>query len=168
MPPPGPEFAFFIALAFAAVLAAVYFLVSSDPQPASAGDVLPSITLFSGEDFTGRSLTIAGTCYDMPKEGDGPTAYDWNDEVRSVVVNGGTWRLYQHGRCNTKLDPTRLADFNVRAKEPEGGWSCLLSATSTGPLKIPNTAAAGFFRDVSSLELVSSRNLPDWSMSFRN
>jgi len=87
--------------------------------------------------------------------------------LRSFVIVSGTWRLYQHGRCNTQLDDTKLLDFNLKEKPEVGGWSTLLSGLSDGPLQIPTVAAGGIWRDVSSIELVSTQNLPDWAMDFR-
>jgi hypothetical protein len=83
--------------------------------------------------------------------------------VRSLVVVSGTWRLWQNGRCNTRLDDTPVEALDVSTKEPEPGWSCLVSATSAGPLELSSGAAGGFLHDVSSIELVSVENLPDWA-----
>jgi hypothetical protein len=128
----------------------------------------PAIIFYQGEEYTGRSVTVTGTVFDLPTEEDARgDVWNWNDEVRSVVVVSGTWRLYQHGRLNTKLDDTALTALDVRTKEQAGGWSTLVSATSQGPLRIPTTAAGGFWRDISSVELVSEANLPDWAMDFR-
>ncbi len=121
----------------------------------------PLLILYWEEDFQGRSLEVTDTLPDLPRVEDRyGNVFDWNDEVRSVIVVSGTWRLYQHGRLNTKLDDTPLEELDLRSKEREPGWSCMLSATSAGPLKIPSGARGGFFRDVSSVELVSHENLP--------
>jgi hypothetical protein len=80
-----------------------------------------------------------------------------------LIVVSGTWRLFQNGRSNTKLDETPLEALDVRSKEKESGWSTLVSATSRGPLELRSGAAGGFFRDISSIELVSAENLPDWA-----
>jgi hypothetical protein len=146
-------------------LAALGYLALRRPARAAQG---PAIVLYSGEDFTGEKLVLADTVFDMPVTKDAQGAeLNWNDEVRSIVVLGGTWRLYQHGRCNTELDESELAAFDVRTKTPAGGWSCLLSGLSTGPLELPNAAAGGFWRDISSIELVSTQNLPDWAFDLR-
>ena len=124
----------------------------------------PLLILYWEEDFQGRSLEVTDTLPDLPKvEDEHGNVFDWNDEVRSLIVVSGTWRLYQHGRLNTRLDDTPLEELDLRAKEREPGWSTLVSATSAGPLKIPNAAAGGFLREVSSVELVSAEDLPDWA-----
>jgi len=125
----------------------------------------PLLILYWEEDFQGRSLEVWDTLPDLPKVEDRyGNVFDWNDEVRSLIVVSGTWRLYQHGRLNTKLDDTPPEELDLRAKEREPGWSTLVSATSAGPLKIPNAAAGGFLREISSVELVSPENLPDWAV----
>ncbi len=137
-------------------------LVRKTPLAAQGGK--PLLILYWEEDFQGRSLEVTDTLPDLPRVEDRyGNVFDWNDEVRSVIVVSGTWRLYQNGRLNTKLDDTPLEELDLRAKEREPGWSCLLSATSSGPLKIPSPARGGFLRDVSSVELVSPENLPDWA-----
>ena len=124
----------------------------------------PLLILFWEENFQGRSLEVTGSLADLPVETDFfGNKFDWNDEVRSLVVVSGTWRLFQNGRQNTKLDDTPLEVLDVRTKEREAGWSSLVSATSAGPLELPSGAAGGFYHDVSSIELVSGENLPDWA-----
>ncbi len=124
----------------------------------------PLLILFWEEDFQGPSLEVTGSLPDLPVAVDAVgNEFNWNDEVRSIVVVSGTWRLYQNGRFNTKLDDTPLSALDLRSKEKDGGWSCLVSATSQGPLWLPNGAVGGFYRDVSSIELVSAENLPDWA-----
>jgi hypothetical protein len=124
----------------------------------------PLLVLYWEESFQGRSLEVTGTLADLPVEIDlFGNEFDWNDQVRSITVVSGTWRLYQHGRCNTELDETLLGDLNVAAKQTRAGWSCLISATSARPLELPSAAAGGFEPDISSIELVSEENLPDWA-----
>jgi hypothetical protein len=124
----------------------------------------PVLILYSEEDFQGPSLEVTGSLRDLPVETDPDgVQFDWNDRVRSVVVVSGTWRLFQHGRSNTKLDDTPLEALDLRTKEKETGWTCLLSATSAGPLELPSGAVGAFYQDVSSIELVSEENLPDWA-----
>lgn len=124
----------------------------------------PLLILYWEEGFQGRSLELTESLADLPVETDAlGNQFDWNDNVRSVVVAGGTWRLFQNGRANTKLDQTPLEVLDTRAKEKEAGWSTLVSATSAGPLELPNGAVGGFYRDISSIELVSPESLPDWA-----
>jgi hypothetical protein len=122
------------------------------------------LILYWEPDFQGRSLEVTGTLPDLPEVTDTfDNQFNWNDEVRSIIVVSGTWRLYQHGRFNTELDDTPLESLDLRSKAKRPGWSCLVSATSQGPLELPNTAVGGFYHDVSSVELVSEKNLPDWA-----
>ena len=147
------------------ILAVAAALHRREPAIAQAGR--PLLVLYWEEGFQGRSLEVTGSLPDLPVETDVfGNQFDWNDEVRSVVVVSGTFRLFQHGRSNTKLDDTPIEALDVRTKEIEGGWSTLLSATSSGPLEIPSGALGGFYRDVSSIELVSADNLPDWAAPF--
>lgn len=128
----------------------------------------PAIVLYSGIDFTGRSLRVIGTLFDMPVFEEGEGVFDWNDQVGSIVVESGTWRLYQHGRANTQLDDTDIALFDVTVKAPARGWSAVVSATSQGPLTIADPAVLGIGMDISSVELISSDNLPDWTAELRH
>jgi hypothetical protein len=139
------------------------------PLPEAVGQVqAPQIVLYTGENFTGRELVVEGTVFDLPLEEDGDgSLFDWNDNVRSLIVVSGTWRLYQNGRLNTALDETRLEALDIRTKGAALGWSALVSATSAGRLEIPNLAAGGLGEDLSSIELVSQANLPDWVFAFR-
>lgn len=152
-----------IVLGLGLLLAMGLLLVSREPAvSAQAGQ--PTLIVYWEDDFQGPALEVRGSLPDLPVQVDASgNALDWNDRVRSVVVVSGTWRLYQHGRSNTKLDDTPLSALDVRAKEKEAGWSCLVSATSKGPLALPNGSAGGFYPDISSIELVSAENLPDWS-----
>lgn len=134
-------------------------------RAASAQAGVAEIRLYTGEEFTGRELVIQQTLYDLPSiELSDTEAFYWNDEIRSVVVVSGTWRLYQNGRCNTVLDDTRIAEFDIRTKEDGKGWSCLVSGVSTGEVAFPSCESGGFHCDISSVELVSEENLPDWAM----
>lgn len=136
--------------------------------PSTAAQIGPKIILYWEENFEGRSLELTGTTVDLPIVSDAfGNEFDWNDEVRSIVVVGGTWRVFQNGRLGTRLDATPLEVLDVRAKPKAAGWSCLLSATSRGPLEIPNAAVGDFFHDISSVELVSEQNLPDWAAPSR-
>jgi hypothetical protein len=135
------------------------------PRPAQD---FPKLLLFFEPDFQGPSLEVTGTLLDMPVITDeNGVEFNWNDNVRSLIVASGTWRLCQNGRANTKLDDTPLGLLDIRTKEPADGWSSLLSATSTGPLQILNPALGGFGHDVSSIELVSENNLPEWLLPKR-
>jgi len=150
-------------LAAGGAVVPVFFLLSSgsDGQQRIADG--PRITLFSEPDFQGLTLEVTDTLVDLPivldERGD---EFDWNDQVRSVIVVSGTWRLYQHGRCNTDLDDTPLAHLDVAEKLPVTGWSSLVSARTDGPLEIPAPERGGLDRDISSVELVSRSDLPEW------
>lgn len=152
-----------VVLSLGLVLAGTIGAVSYWRSTATAQDV-PKIILFWEENFEGRSLEVTGSAIDLPVIGDVfGNEFDWNDEVRSIIVVSGTWRLYQHGRCNTELDQTPLELLDVARKQRRAGWSTLVSATSKGPLELPSAAVGGFFHDISSIELVSEANLPDWA-----
>jgi len=155
-------------LSLVGVLAAIAGTIAVKRRPtATAQSGKPMLILYWEEDFQGRALEVTGSLADLPVETDVfGNQFDWNDEVRSAVVVSGTWRLFQNGRSNTKLDDTPVEALDVRTKEKEGGWSTLVSATSAGPLEISKCAVGGFYRDVSSIELVSADNLPDWSAPF--
>lgn len=124
----------------------------------------PELIVYSGDAFDGRSLCVRSTLLDMPEEemanGD---VYDWNDRISSVVVTRGRWRLYQNGRCNTKLDATRLGELDVSTKQAVGGWSCVVSADS-GTVRV--NLRDGLFADneISSIELLPKRALPEASV----
>jgi hypothetical protein len=151
-------------LAIGGLLAVALLPVMPRRPSASAQEGKPLLIVYWEEDFQGPALEVGGSLPDLPTQVDAAgNPLDWNDRVRSVVVKSGTWRLYQHGRSNTKLDDTPLEDFDLGTKEKEAGWSCLVSATSKGPLELRNGAAGGFYPDISSIELVSEENLPDWS-----
>lgn len=132
---------------------------------AASGDLSqPLLILYWEESFQGRSLEVTGTLPDLPVVKDEfGNELNWNDEVRSIVVASGTWRIFAGGRCGTELDDTPLESLDLSTKKRVPGWSTLLSATSAGPLAIPSEAAGGFYRDISSVELVSEENLPDWA-----
>jgi hypothetical protein len=157
-------------IALVAVFAVVAVLLKKEPPAVGAqAGAGPEIILYSGEAFSGRSLSVTGTLYDMPKLSDAAgEVWDWNDQVRSFVVVSGTWRLYQNGRCNTAIDETPLESLQVRTKAAADGWSGLVSATSAGSLEVPFPGAIGLGPDISSIELISSANLPDWTFAFRN
>jgi hypothetical protein len=158
-----------IALVVLPLGIALALYLSEKPLPQAVGQVqAPQIVLYTGENFTGRELLVEGTVFDLPREEEGDGSFfDWNDNVRSLIVVSGTWRLYQNGRCNTQLDDTRLEAFDIRGKGHVQGWSALVSGTSTGSLEIPDLAAGGLGEDLSSVELISQANLPDWVFAFR-
>jgi hypothetical protein len=155
-------------LAVLVLVVAVPLIYVFAPTKRSRAGEGPQVILYTGENFTGKAIALQGTVYDLPltPEQDG-TAYDWNDQVRSLVVVGGTWRLYQNGRCNTRLDETKLDEFDIRGKLPDEGWCALVSATSRGQYEVPDVSAAGIGKDMSSIELISTENLPDWAMGLR-
>ena len=123
----------------------------------------PALVIYSGPNFTGESRLITASTVDLPKDGT-PGQFKWNDSVRSLKVISGTWRLYQNGRFNTVLDQTPAVALDVAAKPLAKGWSCLVSASSQGPLEFSRSEQGDWSDDVSSIELVSEHNLPDWAM----
>ena len=86
-------------------------------QNSSAALTQPKIQIFMEEDFNGPSLEVTGSLIDMPvvKDPNG-VEIDWNDNIGSVIVLSGTWRLNQHGRCNTEIDDTPLERLDLRTK----------------------------------------------------
>jgi hypothetical protein len=153
-----------LALLLAAAIGTALYLTTARSPAARAQDGKPLLVLYWDEGFEGRSLEVTGSLPDLPVEADAfGNTFDWNDEVRSIVVVSGTWRLFQNGRSNTQLDDTPIEALDVRTKAKEAGWSTLVSATSRGPLELQSGAEGGFFRDISSIELVSPENLPDWA-----
>lgn len=156
-----------VALFFAGgvlVVAAVFlYFTHGGSSVAQSSDA--RLIIYWEPNFRGPSLEVTDTLLDMPVVTDENGAeFDWNDQVRSVIVVSGTWRLWRHGRCNSKLDETPLEALDITTKERIRGWSCLISATSSGPLRLANCAAGGFSHDVSSIELVSEQNLADWAL----
>lgn len=138
-----------------------FFRGQSDLRAAAAGGA-PEIILYSEPNFQGRELHLYEDAVDLPFEQLGDVVLPWNDSVGSIVVVSGTWRLYQNGRMNTELDETPREVLDVRQKTAASGWSSVLSATSRGPLMIASPELAGIGHDISSVQLVSSENLPDW------
>jgi hypothetical protein len=162
-----------IALVVCLATAALYLALHLNGRRAKAPQALgqvqgPQIVLYTGENFTGRVINLETHLFDLPKdqEPDG-SLFDWNDKVRSLIVVKGTWRLYQNGRLNTGLDSTPIENFDIQTKQAAEGWSALVSATSTGPLEIPDLSEGGIGEDLSSVELISETNLPDWALGFR-
>jgi FAD/FMN-containing dehydrogenase len=156
-----------IGVAVAVVAGSAAVLVTR-PRVLSGDVGAPRLLLYTGEGFTGRVMEVTGTLLDLPveKEPDG-SEFNWNDKVRSLVVYGGAWRLFQHGRLNTRLDDTKLEDLDIHTKRPAPGWSAVVSATAEGALEIPDLAAAGLALDLSSVELLCEENLPGWALSAR-
>jgi hypothetical protein len=154
-----------VLLVLLLVVVGVGFSLLREP-PVAAQEIGrgPLIVVFWEENFKGRSLEVHDTIFDMPVVTDEyKNEFNWSDEVRSILVLRGTWRIYQHGRCNTKLDETKAKDLDVKTKERIPGWSTLVSATSAGPLELSSPASGCFYHDISSIELVSEKNLPDWA-----
>jgi len=152
-----------LVLAACGVTACFLLLRSGSQAQEAAAPSEPLVILYAEAGFSGRSLEVRDTLYDLPVVVDTDGAvFNWNDEVRSIEVVSGTWRLYQHGRCNTELDERPLAEFVRRDQPSVSGWTNLVSATSRGALRVSSPERGGLHRDVSSIELVSSRNLPDW------
>jgi hypothetical protein len=150
-----------VAFVLGAAAVLVFF---REGEKLSAGAALePEIILYSEPGFQGREVHLFGDAVDLPYEqnADG-TLMLWNDSVGSIIVVSGTWRLYQHGRMNTAIDDTPLELLDLRTKAQTTGWSSVLSATSNGPLKIASPELAGIGSDISSIELLSTQNLPDW------
>jgi hypothetical protein len=136
---------------------------SSGPATA-AQESGPLLVLYSEPNFGGISLEVRDSLVDLPviESSDG-AKFDWNDSIRSLRVVSGTWRLYQHGRCNTELDQTPLELLDLASRQPARGWSSLMSATSRGALEAASLETGALADDISSIELVSKSNLPDWA-----
>ncbi len=152
------------AVSFLLGIGASLLILRGAREPHVATALLkPEIIFYSQPNFQGRELHLYQDAVDLPVEdlADG-TKMLWNDNVASIIVVSGTWRLYQHGRMNTALDDTPRESLDVRTKSPATGWSSLISANSLGPLRIASPELAGIDYDISSVELVSALNLPDW------
>jgi dolichol-phosphate mannosyltransferase len=148
----------------AAGLAALLFFPRSRPSSA-AGEGAPLLVIYSEPNFTGRSLEVTGSLADLPAaDALDEEGFDWNDSIRSLRVVRGTWRIHQHGRLSTELDDTPLEALDLSNRRLVPGWSCLLSASSQGPLEVASPEAGGLGLDASSIELVSRSNLPDWAL----
>jgi hypothetical protein len=161
----------YAAAAVALLLLATGYIVLERAPPTRAAEPRtagPQIILFSEENFQGEQLVITQSMFDLPvvRVPSGEDI-DWNDRAQSVLVLGGTWRLYQHGRFNTALDDTAPEVFRAQAKPPRSGWSCIVSAQAVSELAIPSVAHGGLFWDISSVELISAQNLPDWVFEMR-
>ena len=50
-----------------------------------------AIVLFQHVNFRGRMLVLYNSHYNLP-------AIDFNDQLSSFIVTGGSWRLYQHSQ----------------------------------------------------------------------
>jgi hypothetical protein len=130
----------------------------------------PEIILYTGEDFTGESVRVTDTLLDLPKGvEDGPEEFrwNWNDNIKSIEVVRGTWRLYEHGRLNTTLDDTPVEELTAEAARAKGaveGWSCLVSGNSERAVQYPTPTSGPWASSISSVELVSEENLPDWAI----
>ncbi|MBI4604273.1 MAG: beta/gamma crystallin family protein [Planctomycetes bacterium] len=150
-------------VAFAAGVATALFFSRGAGDLQAAAALKPEIIFYSQPNFQGREVHLYGDAVDLPYEdlADG-TQMLWNDNVGSLIVVSGTWRLYQHGRMNTALDDTPLELLDLGSKVQIGGWSSLVSGTTAGPLKIASVEHLGVGPDISSVQLVSSLNLPDW------
>ncbi|MGQ9588903.1 MAG: beta/gamma crystallin-related protein [Planctomycetota bacterium] len=134
------------------------------PPWANAQGEGPTLLLFSEEDFGGRCLVVTGSLFELPKEvTEEGCAFDWNDNVRSLRVLSGTWRLCQHARLNTLLDDEPLSDVELSKKFRAKGWSCLVSAGADGPAEHRSAEGWGWVPEISSVELLSSEPLPEWA-----
>ena len=154
-----------VAVAVACALALSAYVLRG-PESTAQENSGARIFLYLEPNFQGPGMEVTGSLVDIrPMEDVNGVEIEWNDQVRSIIVEKGTWRLHQNGRFGTKLDDTPLAELDVRTKESVEGWSCLISATSQGPLRIASPSAGGFAHDISSIELVSEENLPDWAMA---
>jgi hypothetical protein len=144
-----------------------FLCLKKDLVAQSAG---AELVIYTGENFTGQGFRATETLLDMPKGvDDGPAElrYGWNDNVKSLIVYQGTWRLCMHGRLNTKIDETPIAELTAAAAKGKGtaaGWSCLVSANSKGPVQFPVASNGVWESNISSIELVSEENLPDWAV----
>lgn len=152
-------------IAAAVVLAACWLLPRRPSTAAAAGAAGPLLVVYSGPNFTGRSLEVTGTLADLPvvAASDKEPEFHWNDAIRSLRIVRGSWRFHENGRLNREIDDTPLEALDLSTKAPVAGWSSLLSATSAGPLAIAAVELAGLGLDISSIELVSDQNLPDWA-----
>ena len=138
------------------------------PGPSSscaAQEEKPLLIIYSEPNFMGESLMLTEGLLDLPKGLDTTgNDFDWNDRIRSIRVVSGTWRLHQHGRFNTELDDTPAEALDIKVRKSLAGWHCLVSASSVGPLELSSPELGGWGEDISSIQLVSESNLPDWAI----
>lgn len=123
-------------------------------QTSVAAENGAALVVYSGPNFTGRSLRVTGNLPDLPKG----VLFDWNDTISSIVVLRGTWRLYENGRFNTFLDKTPATKFDVSKQPPVGGWSCVVSADK-GPVELTPESSGWADNSISSIELLSTERL---------
>ena len=112
----------------------------------SAEEASPRLVVYADADFSGRSLTITDTLIDMPKSDD----FDWNDQISSIEVLEGTWRLYEHGRLHQLRERKRGEPNRV------GGWSCVITA----PARISGTDGRFGDNSISSIERIANHTIP--------
>jgi len=150
-------------VAFVLGLAAAGIFIRFGGERQAAAALRPEIIFYSEPNFQGHELHLFDSDVDLPYEdlADG-TQVLWNDNIGSIIVVSGTWRLYQNGRMNTALDDTPKELVDLRTKAPASGWSSVVSATSIGPLRIASPELLGIGSDISSVELISAGSLPDW------
>ena len=126
----------------------------------------PELVIFWENEGRGHTRRITGTQLDMPHSLDeAGEDFSWNDWIKSIVVTRGTWRVYEHGRANTRLDETELAELDIRSKERATGWSCLVSGSADGPVQYDETNTFFAPDEISSIVLVSEENLPAWAFA---
>ena len=115
------------------------------------------IRVFEHVSFLGANLDIQQSTRVLPSIPDSANpddVFDWNDKISSIIVIKGTWRLYEHSNFN--LDECGNA---------VPGWVYVVSGSDNAPggIAYPCPPSAGFKNDeISSIELVSEENLPDW------
>ncbi len=110
----------------------------------------PEIEVFWDIDFEGRSLVIAGSVPELPAfTTETGEALSWDENISSIVVRGGTWRLCE------------ASNFN----RGSGGWSTLVSAAMRGELRQSASECGGWTNDsISSIQLVSEGGMEDWAI----
>jgi len=97
-------------------------LACAGTATAQRGPSAPSITLYEGRNYQGRSITLTGVTPDLG-------AWRFNDKAQSARISGA-WRLCEHddfrGRCQEiRADVPDLTQYGLMAQvsslEPVGG-----------------------------------------------
>jgi uncharacterized protein with PQ loop repeat len=109
--------------------------------------IQPDIELFWGKNYTNGSIQFTGR--NVSYVGD-----VWNDNIRSVKVYSGTWRLYKDADFNQRQDGEPIQGY---IDLPIGSYSDI----TTTPSESRMTGQNSYFA-LSSLRPVSCDPVPDW------
>lgn len=143
-------------LAVTAICLSVTGFVATGERVTNASEPEGLLVVYMGENQTGRSLTVTSSLPDLPvltdENGD---EFDWNDQIVSIEVRKGVWRLYEHGRFNTELDDTPIEDWVRSNRESVDGWSCVVFPPASGSPAYGTENGPLRRRLISSIEMLS-------------